>query len=155
MLTPERQRVLIEAKDTEREAMKARLAAAEAHGRKLAAESMTLDDFRKWDAVPNTIAARQVFVGTEVEGFTFADTSEVRAFINAVAAVRQEAEDAAHRKPKPTEEERDAHLSAIGWRIEDPGRAERAIEERREARRAQLAEYERRKAAGENVQYPA
>lgn len=155
MLTPERQRVLIEAQDAEREAMKARLAAAEAHGRKLAAESMTLDDFRKWDAVPNTIAARQVFVGTEVEGFTFADTSEVRAFINAVAAVRQEAEAGANRRPKPTEEERDAQLKALKWDIQDPGRVERAVQERREARRAQLADYERRKAAGEDVEYPA
>jgi hypothetical protein len=160
MLTLQRRKTLRAERDALNQRAKDRVAEARAHGLKLAAKTMTYAEMLLWQEVEagtdvKRIAdARRAKIGTDAGGFTFESTIEVREFIAGVDEVVAEL----GREPKPeelTEEERDARFIATGGKIIDPDGAERRMQERREARRAQIADYERRKAAGEDVEYPA
>ena len=153
MLTLERRKILKAEQKALSQRLKDRVNEARALGYKLAAETWAYAEIDRWQRVGSTAADHQAVIGTEVGGFTLETQAEVRNFLDGVNEVCAELDREPQRRL--TEDEKDARDKANGWKIHDPEGAERRMQERRDARRALIADYERRKAAGEDVEYPA
>jgi hypothetical protein len=155
LLTNKRRMILKAEREVLERRTKDRIRDALLLGRTLAGESMSFAEIQKWRAIDGKLAEEQrPYIGTELEGFTIESINELRSFLKGVGEVAAEI-DREPSKEELSEEEKDARDKANGWKVIDPEGAERRVQERREARRAEIANYQRRKAAGEDVEYPA